>query len=509
MKASSSASSSSPAGMSNPIQVFQNALAGQPASDTTVAGSAQDPANAYPSVIQGLLGGGLYDQPYTDALSQLSLNTAPPQPQLYTVGKGDTLSGIAGGDYAQMANIAAANDLKLTANGSPLLRTGQRLAIPDTSGLDPVAYRRLDTSGRNLVAANTQAMAQRQAAQTAAFPNNPSLAAQNVAQLFSPGYQWLSPPPKLSTPNPGNYYIDGHGNGYFLTNDASGSKMVFDDRAQRYWQQKWDEAGKALGYGPDGQPGIGVFGSIGYSYPKYVFHASDDVANLLGGMGSAVDGVGAGLSGVGPYRPPSSGSENIARAGELVPRLGAGNGTALAPMAAGSAAGGVRPFVPKWEAIGLEPQKELVQTGEYTCGPACGGNLAQRLGYNGVTEGSIIDAIGNGNTSAEQISTALASQTGLEFRAGAWGRAGLASDAQITSLVKQATNGGRSPLLVLFHEPGVQQVTDPGHWVSVQGVDAAGNIRVMDPAGIQYSQTPRGFARAWKSGVFVFPVAKY
>ncbi len=61
-------------------------------------------------------GDGSYAQPYSDALSQQSLNTAPPQPDLYVVRKGDTLSGIAGGDYAKVTAIATANDLKLPAS---------------------------------------------------------------------------------------------------------------------------------------------------------------------------------------------------------------------------------------------------------------------------------------------------------------------------------------------------------------------------------------------------------
>jgi len=124
MNASSNASSPSPAaGVPNAMQVFQKAAAGQPANngpltgsgiddvmdaypplpDMTTADSAPDPAaSAYPLAIQGLLGDGVYAQPYTDTLSQLSLNTAPPQPDLYMVRPGDTASGIAGGDYNGM-----------------------------------------------------------------------------------------------------------------------------------------------------------------------------------------------------------------------------------------------------------------------------------------------------------------------------------------------------------------------------------------------------------------------
>ncbi len=82
------------------MQVFQNATAGQPASGGPVMGSGIDDvmaayppvadpmaagdgtdsaASAYPLAIQGLLDDGVYAQPYSDALRQLSLDPAGPQ----------------------------------------------------------------------------------------------------------------------------------------------------------------------------------------------------------------------------------------------------------------------------------------------------------------------------------------------------------------------------------------------------------------------------------------------
>lgn len=119
-----------------------------------------------------------------------------------------------------------------------------------------------------------------------------------AAQLFSPGDPWANPPAQFSRPAP-DYYTDDHGNGYFLKDDASGSKMVFDDRAQKYWQQKWDALGKITGDGADG-PGMGSFAPIAYDYAK-MSGASDKVANLLASVGGLVDAGGAAFSSVEPY----------------------------------------------------------------------------------------------------------------------------------------------------------------------------------------------------------------
>jgi len=110
------------------MQVFQNAAAGQPANDGTAASDPGDQAMAaypplgdttappdmrdpasdqYPLAIQGPLGDGVSAQPYTDALSQLSLNTAPPQSQLYVVQKGDTLSPLSYGEGPTIAMAEA------------------------------------------------------------------------------------------------------------------------------------------------------------------------------------------------------------------------------------------------------------------------------------------------------------------------------------------------------------------------------------------------------------------
>ena len=309
-------------------------------SDAISAPDMLDPANDdYPLAIQGLLGDGVSAQPYTDALSELSLNTTPPEPDLHVVGPGETVSGIAHGDYAKIASIVQANNLKLAADGSPIVRPGDLLLIPNTSGLGPAARRHQVSQGRNMVASEAQGRVQERAAKAAAQNANLKLLDRIDPPLSTHWNTWGAPdfstgrlftsdavPGKAAAQTPAqifgardpradlqfhpagqDYYIDSQGNGYFMNDDASGSKMTFDNRQQKYWQQKWDELGRAEGYGSDGQPGMGAFGSILYSYAKYVFHAPDDVANLWGSFGSALDGLGAGSAGVGPYSPETPG----------------------------------------------------------------------------------------------------------------------------------------------------------------------------------------------------------
>jgi len=107
MAARSSVSSLTPAAEGlNPMQVFHNALTGQPTGSDSVAGSGSDDVadpytpildamtvpdaygtgdDAYPLAIQGLLPGGAVGPmnvaPSSDALGQSGLNTAPSQPQ--------------------------------------------------------------------------------------------------------------------------------------------------------------------------------------------------------------------------------------------------------------------------------------------------------------------------------------------------------------------------------------------------------------------------------------------
>jgi len=290
------------------------------AADTMPAVNAPDSVfNDYPLAIQGLLGGQSYTNPDVDALSRLSFDTAPPQPDLYVARKGDTLSGIAGGNYARMAAIAKANNLELTANGSPLIRNGQLLLMPNLSGTDPAAQRHLDISGRNIVAANTRTMAQQRAPRNryssildpggpllrgllnnwnaSGEPTRPpvrldSLLGENASLPVFSGNPWFKQLRQVNNDSP-RTYTDPYGQKYVLQDDSSGSRMVPDNRERDLTLQRYNEVGKTEGYSSDGQPGMGSFQSILYSYAKHIFDAPDNIANGLGSLGGLADNLGA------------------------------------------------------------------------------------------------------------------------------------------------------------------------------------------------------------------------
>ena len=295
-------------------------------SDAIAAPDMRDPANDdYPLAIQGLLGDGVSAQPYTDALSQLSLNTAPPPPDLHVVRPGETVSGIAHGDYAKIAAIVQANDFKVAADGSRIVRPGDLLLIPNTSGLDPVARRYQVTQGRNIVAAETQGRAQARAAQAAAQNANLKLLDRIDPPLSTPWNTWGAPdfstgrlftsdaaPGKTIAPTAAQIFgaedprtdlqpqpagqhdfVDSDGQHYVITNDASGSEIKLDNRQNEYWQHVREENDRAVGNS--------TLGSIFYTYPKYMFHASTATANLLSGLADDAEGMAAGVSTRSPY----------------------------------------------------------------------------------------------------------------------------------------------------------------------------------------------------------------
>jgi len=152
--------------------------------------------------------------------------------------------------------------------------------------------------------------------------------------------------------------------------------------------------------------------------------------------------------------------------------------------------------------ISPQPQSVVVQSGENTCGPACAANMAQNLGYNGVTESSLTNIVGTNNTTAPSLANALEQSTGQSFTGGAISADPAAlSDSQIQGVVNTFTNNGQNSFMTLFNAPG--SGLNDGHWVLVNGVDSGGNILITDPVGLNYSQIPSGFAQAWKYGVLV------
>jgi ABC-type bacteriocin/lantibiotic exporter with double-glycine peptidase domain len=67
--------------------------------------------------------------------------------------------------------------------------------------------------------------------------------------------------------------------------------------------------------------------------------------------------------------------------------------------------------------------------------------------------------------------------------------------------VQSLTQGGERPFMALLNAPG--NLGD-GHWVVVQGMNGAGKISVLDPAGLSYEMSVSGFRNAWMSGALVF-----
>ena len=140
-------------------------------------------------------------------------------------------------------------------------------------------------------------------------------------------------------------------------------------------------------------------------------------------------------------------------------------------------------------------QSVLIQSGSDTCGPACAAYVANKLGFDAVTEQSIIKAVGSDLTNAGELAGALTDQTGRTFIGGALAR--VVPEADITAWVAARTNQGDQPFIILFYGPN-SSATSAGHWVVVEGVTPSGNIAILDPAGLQYTMQPDAFFSAWK-----------
>lgn len=148
--------------------------------------------------------GGAWNAPYGSRITTWG-NPGPatpsgavptPQAEIYTVVPYDTLSDIADGNFAQIAAIVAANNLKRASDGSPIITPGQTLVIPDLSGADATTLTALDAAGRNLVAHNQQGIYAYHARQAARVQQNPlELSPEDFVSGFSwgPGAQ-VSPP---------------------------------------------------------------------------------------------------------------------------------------------------------------------------------------------------------------------------------------------------------------------------------------------------------------------------
>jgi uncharacterized Zn-binding protein involved in type VI secretion len=167
--------------------------------------------------------------------------------------------------------------------------------------------------------------------------------------------------------------------------------------------------------------------------------------------------------------------------------------------------GGTGNLITPWPSQNVRPLPSFIQSGENTCGQACAASMAQSMGYTDVTEQTLIDAVGINATEASPLANAIQSATGESIVGGTtpFIPAEL-TNGQMQSVVNNLTGNGVQPIMTLLHAPG-QSVTSVGHWVMVDGLDAAGNVMIRDPAGLQYTMTPSNFTNSWVSGALVKP----
>jgi YD repeat-containing protein len=193
--------------------------------------------------------------------------------------------------------------------------------------------------------------------------------------------------------------------------------------------------------------------------------------------------VGLGLRGVGHW---------------IAPKFGG----AIDDAASVSAGGTAGPPGPWWQTLNPQSQSFMVQTGSNTCGPACGAQLAKQLGFEGVTQESLIGMLGSENTVASNLARGLTQSTGRRFMGGSIpDNPATLSDQALSGYVNNLTQGGSRPFMALFER---QSNLGDGHWVLVDGFNEAGRLRIVDPAGLTYEQTLAGFKKAWQYGNIVY-----
>lgn len=169
---------------------------------------------------------------------------------------------------------------------------------------------------------------------------------------------------------------------------------------------------------------------------------------------------------------------------------------------AASAGGAPDPQGLWWKTLNAQEQSFMVQTGSNTCGPACGAQLAHRLGFEGVTQESLIGSLGTDNTAADALALSLTESTGRRFIGGCIPEDPKdLSDQELTEYVDKLTHGGTRPFMALFERPS--NLGD-GHWVLVNGFNEAGHLSILDPAGLTYEQTLADFRNAWHYGNIVY-----
>ncbi|PLZ00439.1 adhesin [Burkholderia sp. WAC0059] len=217
------------------------------------------------------------------------------------------------------------------------------------------------------------------------------------------------------------------------------------------------------------------------------------IGSLTGSV--AVGAVLGGVTGAAEAGVDSAGVEAVA---------GATDGGTVAGETAG-AGGGAGNLTTPWPSQDVQPLLSFVQSGETTCGQTCAAAMAQSMGYTNVTEQTLNQALGTGVTNEAQLAQAVQAVTGEPMVGGAVNfDPSTLTSSQMQGVINNLTGDGSQPIMTLLNAPG-QSLTSVGHWVMVDGLDAAGNVVIKDPAGLQYTMTPSNFASSWKSGALVMP----
>jgi hypothetical protein len=215
-------------------------------------------------------------------------------PPTRTVGKGMTVEGMARDQYgddwrAGVGAIMRENRLRTNANGSPMLRVGQDVRMPNLGGYAPAEQRRLGSDAGQLIAANEARLAgARQAADSArqlngtrydglsgddlalavatsyreslAAAEQGALAGTLVAQKFVPRGQWGARPPlpeKLTNADDPYKTITLHHTGRFhQTPQSVQSLHLGSENALR-------SAANKVGFNFETYP---EYGDVGYNY---------------------------------------------------------------------------------------------------------------------------------------------------------------------------------------------------------------------------------------------------
>ena len=265
--------------------------------------------------------------------------------------------------------------------------------------------------------------------------------------------------------------------------------------------------------GPAGVAAGGLSGSLVVDYGAAKGWSSDEIVE----RGRAANAFGDFMLVLGGVASGGGFPEVFGTQGALEPAPGAGferfEGASFQPSSPVRVfdSHGVEATVPNaggsaptswWEIRNPTSQTEMIQQGPNTCGSACAANMANSMGFDDITEQSMVEQVGLENVGPGPLARALTQQTGRSFQGGAlpFDISGMA-DSELTGLVNGLTrNGDRSFMALFEREGGIGN----GHWVNVMGTTAQGLVNILDPVGLIYQQSLNGFRAAFRYGNVVF-----